>query len=127
MLQEVIDELKDAFEMDLRNMVDPSREDDFKYKYKRFMDKVKEKAELFKQTSSGYRRICCMPSFVFGLVMASRIPGHYTHASWFKLTMLSDMIQVYGTVSKQVESVACHLTRTDTVYLRVCSRERGIS
>jgi hypothetical protein len=101
LLQEVVDEFKDSFEVDLASMEDPLREEEFKIKYPRFMDAVNNRAERFKQKSSGYRQICCMPSFVFGLVMASRIPTHYTHASWFRLTALTDMIDVHGTVSKR--------------------------
>ena len=44
-----------------------------------------------------------MPSFTFGLVMVSRMQTHFTHAPWFKLRSLSEMIDVYGMVSKAVE------------------------
>lgn len=103
-LQEIIDELKDALELDLKNLKDPShsREEDYKIKYTTFLNKVKLKADFFKQNSNGYRRICCLPSFSLGLVMASRILSHYTHAPWFKLRNLSEMIGVHGTVSDPV-------------------------
>lgn len=100
LLQEVIDELKDAIEDDIASGIGSSRDQDFKYKYPLFLKKVKEKAEQFKQNGSGYRAICCLPAFALGLVFASRIRSHYTHSPWFKLGRLSKMIDVYGTVSK---------------------------
>ncbi len=110
MLQEVVDELKDAFESDLENTTELSREEeDFELKYPRFMKKVFLKAGQFKQNSHGYRQICCLPSFALGLVMASRIPSHYTHAPWFKLGSLNEMIDVHGTVSEPLEIVAPQL------------------
>lgn len=62
------------------------------------LKKAEEKAEKFKQTSKGYRRIYCIPSFSLGLVMASRIHSHYVHAPWFRLTSLNGMIDIHGTV-----------------------------
>lgn len=104
LLQEVIDEIKDEFESDLSTIGDPirARKEDFKFIYPLFMEKVKVKADAFKQKSQGHRQICCLPSFAFGLVMASRIPGHYTHAPWFKIKTLGEMIDVHGAVSLPV-------------------------
>jgi hypothetical protein len=126
LLQEVVDEFRDAFELDRSTMEDDS-EEDFSSKYPTFMKKVADKADLFKQNAHGYRRICCLPSFAFGLVMASRIPSHYTHAPWFKLGTLSEMIDVHGAVSKRVDNITNHLMRMYTVHLRVYRRKRGVS
>jgi hypothetical protein len=95
--------------LDLVHKKDASPEEDYKYKYPRFSDKVKEKADQFKQNAHGYRNICCLPSFALGLVMASRIPSHYTYAPWFKLGVLTKMINVHGTVSELVEYLVGHL------------------
>jgi hypothetical protein len=129
LLQEVVDELKDALEGDLvRNKDrDRFREEDIKYKYKDFVRKVNDKADQFKQYSQAYRRICCLPSFALGLVMASRIPSHYTHAPWFRLGVLTKMIDVHGAVSIRVKTVAqltSHLTRVHAVRCRIYRRKR---
>jgi hypothetical protein len=102
LLQEVVDELKDALEEDLvRIRSKESLEDeDFEFKYPKFKKAVDEKALLFKQKTHGYRQICCLPSFALGLVMASRIQSHFTHAPWFKIVALGNMIDVHGTVTK---------------------------
>ena len=103
LLQEIVDELKDAFEADLEMNVDNARySEEFDVKYPSYMTKAKEKAAKFKQTFKGYRRICCLPSFSFGLVMASRVHSHYIHAPWFRLASLDSMIDVHGTVSHPI-------------------------
>jgi hypothetical protein len=78
-------------------------DEDFNLKYPKFLEMTVIKADKYKRGSSAYRRICCVPSFAFGLVMASRMQTHFTHAPWFKLRSLSEMIDVYGTVSEAVE------------------------
>lgn len=105
LLQEIIDELKDCLEKDLQVQIDPGREKDFNFKYPRFVEKVRELAKLLVKSASGYRRICSLPSFALSLVSASRIPSHYTHAPWFKLVHLTEMVGVYGTVSVLVRSL----------------------
>jgi len=107
LLQETLDEMKDALEEDLairREMQREDVEEDFEFKFVRFKAKADERAEHFKRTSHGYRRICCVPAFALGLVMASRFQGHYAHAPWFRLKNLAGMIDVYGTVSMSVRS-----------------------
>jgi hypothetical protein len=99
-LQEIVDELKDALEDDLLNIKDVTQVENFEFKYPRFKKKTDEKAEKFKYTKYSYRRICSVPSFALGLVMASRVQTHFTHASWFKLGVLNGMLGVYGTVSR---------------------------
>jgi hypothetical protein len=102
LLQEVVDELKDALELDLVSLGDQSLGEDFKVKYLTFVDKANKKADWFKNKSHNYRQICSLPSFALGLVMASRIPSHYTHAPWFRIKALMDMMGVHGSVSKLV-------------------------
>lgn len=102
LLQETVDELKDAFEVDLSKVNDGNRDENFEYKYPNFIKKTAAKA-LEVKNAYRYRRIFCVPSFALGLVMASRIRSHYTHAPWFKLTALGDMIDVYGSVSERAE------------------------
>jgi hypothetical protein len=107
LLQETLDEIKDALEEDIssraKRQIDDANED-FEQKYPRFKAKTEERAEHFKRTSHGYRKICSVPSFALGLVMASRFHGHYTHAPWFKTQTLVKMIDVYGSVRAPVPS-----------------------
>lgn len=111
LLQEVVDEMKDELEEDLK--LSPAADEDMEFKYPRFMKKVKDKAEEYKRNSHGYRKICCVPPFCLGLVMASRVPGHYMRSPWFKLGVLEDMIDVYGSVSEAFCGVGCGGWRTD--------------
>ena len=117
LLQEVLDELKDALEIDLDRTADLSREEDFEISYTEFMSTVNRKAVQFKQDSHGYRQICSVPPFALALVMASRVQSHYTHARWFRLGSLTEMINVHGTVSEPVEIVAPQLIGIDAVCL----------
>jgi len=105
LLQEVIDELKDALESDIASIQDPSKIEDFNIKYPNYMAKIEQKAELFKRTTQGYRQICCVPAFALGLVMASRVKSHYIHAKWFKVGSLTKIIGVHGTVMSSLISV----------------------
>jgi hypothetical protein len=108
LLQEIVDELKDTLEEDLAILKDADREEDFNFKYPLFVEKVGEKAKVLKdlpKVATGYRQICCLPSFALSLVSASRIPSHYTHAPWFKLGHLTEMVGVYGAVSVLVRSL----------------------
>lgn len=104
LLQEIVDEMKDCLEDDLKarrlSQRAEDEDEDFDVKYPKFKKRVDDKANLFKRSSHGYRRICCVPSFALGLVMASRMQTHFTHAPWFKFTNLVGMIDVYGTVSE---------------------------
>jgi len=124
LLQEVIDEIKDEYELDVENL-DDRLEEDFQFKYVKFVEKTKQKAEDLKDKAS-YRLIFSVPAFTLGLVMASRVRSHYTHAPWFKVTTLSGMLDVHGTVSRQVLYFITHLIQGVTVYLRVHCPERGI-
>jgi hypothetical protein len=97
LLQEIVDELRDAFEKDLPRAMAMPEEDDLSILYPTFMDKVKHMAEEFKE-SGGYRRLCKVPSFALALVMVSRIRRHYTHCSWFKISTLQTMLSIHGGV-----------------------------
>ena len=127
-LQEIVDQMKDSLEEDLRKRKEHSlQHEDFENKYLRFKETAKLKADLYKQTSIGYRQICCVPSFALGLVMASRVQNHFTHAPWFRLGILKDMVDVYGTVSGPVKTHHLQhcLMWMDTVYFRVhCPKRR---
>ncbi|KAI9442816.1 hypothetical protein BJY52DRAFT_1194722, partial [Lactarius psammicola] len=98
LLIEVVDELKDAYEIDLAKRGDRARNLDAAALYPTFMNKAKEKAALFKDSraSVGHRRLCSVPSFALGLVMASRIRRHYTHALWFNVQTLTTMLDSHG-------------------------------
>ncbi|KAI0261575.1 hypothetical protein BGY98DRAFT_1104417, partial [Russula aff. rugulosa BPL654] len=112
-LQEIVDQMKDSLEEDLRKRKEHSlQHEDFENKYPRFKETAKLKADLYKQTSIGYRQICCVPSFALGLVMASRVQNHFTHAPWFRLGILKDMVDVYGTfISKFIVQSVEYLER----------------
>jgi hypothetical protein len=99
LLQEIMYELKDALEEDIpRAELLQATEDDSGILYPSFMKLVKAKAEEYKD-SSGYRRLCSVPSFTLSLVSASRIRRHYTHCPWFKTHILQKMLNVHGGVS----------------------------
>ena len=74
-------------------------EEDYDVRYPTVFVDIAKKAELFKGNSSGYRQICALPRVALGLVMASRIRSHFTHASWFRISSLRDMVKVHGGVS----------------------------
>lgn len=48
LLQEILDEFKDKYKLDLENMNNRSRKKDYNFKYPQFVKKVAEKAESFK-------------------------------------------------------------------------------
>jgi hypothetical protein len=101
-LLEIVDELRDAYEKDLAQMQGQSgriRDDGDIKQYKYFVRAASTKAELCKEiTERGYSRLCSVPSFAHGLVMASRIPRHYTHAEWFTVKKLNCMLDMHGAV-----------------------------
>lgn len=94
---EVIDELKDFLEDDIENVRPSKGEDDPKTLYPSFSEELKNKSNEFKDTKD-YRRICCVESFMLGLVLISCARRHFTHAPWFRVTPLSAMIDVHGGV-----------------------------
>jgi hypothetical protein len=95
-LLEILDELKDAWELDVETLT--KEEDNLSVMYPGFMKTVQRMAEEYKD-SPRYRKVCGVPSFALALVMASRIRRHYTHAPWFKITTLYKMLDVHGAVS----------------------------
>ena len=67
--------------------------------FPKFGQAVKQKAIEYKEVA-GYRRLCSAPSFTHGLVMAARVKRHYTHAPWFKIQTLLEMLASHGAVSE---------------------------
>jgi hypothetical protein len=118
--------------LSLRNVTEKNRKEDFAFKHKDFVKKVEEKAKYFPVGGYRYRHLCSVTSFMYGLVMASRVRSHYTHAPWFKLGALGDMLDVHGTVSNSPGLTRLHLgpdaplMETPPVYRRVHRRKRGI-
>ena len=99
LLQELIDELKRKFEKDVKTKAELTKDEDYRIAYPLYALKIKEKAEKFKCVNSGFRKLACMPTFMLGMVMASRVRRHYVHAPWFKASSLVKMVDVHGAVS----------------------------
>lgn len=97
-LGEVVTELTDHLEEDRRRELDSEDEDDLEVLYPKFSQGVETKAALFKD-DKGYRRLCCVPSFVLGLAMVGRVGQHYKHCPWFSIGPLGNMLGEYGGVS----------------------------
>lgn len=100
LLLETVHELTYSLETDMQRLTEFSDEDDLGVLYPRFCAAVEAKAEEFKG-SGGYRRLCCVPTFVLGLAMIGRVRRHYTHASWFTVRKLGSMLGEYGGVSRR--------------------------
>jgi hypothetical protein len=113
-LLEFLAEMNRAYQLDLTKLrekekdktpvtVEPGKrnvvEEDSRRQYPKFMEALKEKAEAYKYVSTEFRKLSCMPSLVLSLVMASRVRKHYTHAPWFKIATLNQMVEVHGAVS----------------------------
>jgi len=99
-LIEVVDELMEYLNEDLGRGLEAEGEDILGVLYPKFCDAVKLKAEQFKDEHKGYRRLCCVPSFVLGLAMAGRVGRHFKHCAWFMIGTLSEMLGEYGGVSE---------------------------
>jgi len=99
-LIEVVTELTDSLEEDRGRELDED-EDELQVLYPKFSQAVAKKADLFKE-DKGYRRLCCVPSFILGLAMVGRVGRHYMHSPWFSIGRLGDMLGEYGGVSKRV-------------------------
>ena len=97
-LQEIANELKLSLQKDW-SAGRHRTTDDLEVQYPKLMKAISTKAEKFKCTNHGFRRIFCIPAFSMGLVMASRIRKHYTHSQWYNITSLLEMVGVHGTVS----------------------------
>ncbi|KAN0128163.1 hypothetical protein V8E53_014015 [Lactarius tabidus] len=127
LLLEIVVELRDAYERDMATaaekhknavaeallrkeepQIPEPRSEELAIKYPQFVEAVtlKAKAEEVKD-SRGYRRLCSVPSFAHGLVMASRLRRHYTHAEWFRVGALGTMLEAHGGILSDflVESV----------------------
>jgi len=97
-LLEIVSELADHLEVDLRQNVEDDDEDELEIAYPKFSAIVSAKAAMFKD-AKGYRLLCLVPSFVLGLAMTYRVTRHYNHSPWFTIKSLVDMIGDYGGVS----------------------------
>ena len=98
-LIEVMDELTDYLEEDIGRGLEADGEDMLNVLYPKFCEAVKVKAEQFKD-DKGYRRLCCVPSFVLGLAMSGRVARHFKHSPWFTIGRLGEMLGDYGGVSE---------------------------
>lgn len=145
LLQEIIDSFKDKFEEDDKALLEryakrdqkrgrpptmpelKEMEEDYEVMYPTVFGAIKEKAEHFKGNSTGYRQICLLPRVALGLIMASRVRSHYTHADWFRISILKNMVQVHGGVSGHscAHSFERKLTNLE-VYQRIYHRVRRV-
>ncbi|KAH8986177.1 hypothetical protein EDB86DRAFT_3082994 [Lactarius hatsudake] len=109
LLIEIMDELKDAYEDDVRHRKDRGKNLDAAALFPTFMKMAKKKAAAFKESRdrAGYRQLCAVPSFALGLVAASQIRRHYTHARWFQVSELVKILESHGALISEfiVESV----------------------
>ena len=99
LLQELINKLKWEFKKDLRTKKQLNKDEDYWVTYLLFTKCIKLKAEKFKSVNSGFRKLACMPMFMLGMVMASRVRRHFVHAPWFKAGSLVKMVDIHGAVS----------------------------
>lgn len=100
-LQQILTQLKREFLKDLRNNMEREMEEfeDLRVKYPKYSALLNSFATKFKQVNVGFRRLTCMPTFMLGLVMASRVQRHYQHAPWFRVGMFNKIVEVHGAVS----------------------------
>ncbi|KAH9022645.1 hypothetical protein EDB85DRAFT_1895168 [Lactarius pseudohatsudake] len=95
LLLEIVDELRDAYDRDVEVQGERPQDLDMAKRYPRFMEAAKAKAEEYKD-ARGHRRLCSVPTFALGLVLASRIWQHYTHSPWFNIATLTKMLDDHG-------------------------------
>ncbi|KAH9019230.1 hypothetical protein EDB85DRAFT_1896816 [Lactarius pseudohatsudake] len=110
LLLEIVDELKDAYEADIdMQREQPNLDKDLDASYPAFMKLAKDKAEKAEESKEtpAHRRLCSVPAFARGLVMASRVRRHYTHAPWFEIGTLSKMLDSHGALISEflIESI----------------------
>ncbi|KAH9048595.1 hypothetical protein EDB83DRAFT_2522862 [Lactarius deliciosus] len=110
LLLEIVDELKDAYEADINMQREqPHLDKDVDASYPAFMKLAKDKAEKAEDSKEtpAHRRLCSVPAFARGLVMASRVRRHYTHAPWFEIGTLSKMLDSHGALISEflIESI----------------------
>jgi hypothetical protein len=101
-LIELVLELRDNLSLDQEAERSDPDEDDLDVLYPAFSSALQEKAKAF-INEGGYRRLCSVSSFFLGLVMLSRVRRHYTHAPWFKVSILNDMLKTHGGVSVYIQ------------------------
>jgi hypothetical protein len=102
-LQEILTQLKREFLKDLRKNTERESEEheDLRVKYPKYTEKLNTFAKKYKNVNMGFRRLTLMPTFMLGLVMASRIRRHYQHAPWFRVGVFNKMAEVHGAVSEE--------------------------
>lgn len=100
-LLEIVDQLKIALMKDLRALPNREFNFDFQMSCPTYMEAVEAMASKYKSVNSGFRKLALVPSFMLGLVMASRVRKHFVHARWFKASNLLKMLDVHGGVSCQ--------------------------
>lgn len=105
LLQEIVDVLVDKYKKDFKRQGEQGRNLDMSMAlvYPEFTKAAKEAADKFKEEPD-HRRLCSVPSFALGLAMASQIPKHYKHASWFNIETLTEMLESHGAVS---DAISC--------------------
>ncbi len=125
-LLDIVVELRDTYEVDMEKQAECSERGNLKdldahVLYPQFMKVVKLKTEELKEApDKDYRRLCSVPSFALGLVKASHIRRHYTHASWFKTEKLGEMLGSHGGVSETcMINIVTGQADENKVYLRV--------
>ena len=128
-LQQILTQLKRAFLKDLRKITERESEEheDLRVKYPKYTAMLNGFSVKFKQVNVGFRRLTCMPTFMLGLVMASRVRRHYQHAPWFRASMFNKMAEVHGAVSDTpiVFNAICAMAdENHAVYIRVPHGER---
>ena len=121
-------QLKREFLKDMRKNQERESEEheDLRVRYPKYTAMLNGFADKFKQVNVGFRRLTCMPTFMLGLVMASRVRRHYQHAPWFRASTFNKMVEVHGAVSDTIECVRCAMAdENGAVYFRVPHGERG--
>ena len=101
-LNEVVQVLKDQYEEDIKDAEgrgeDRDKEKEWSLLYPKFTLAAKMKAEKYKNMV-GYKCLLAVPSFTLRLVMVSQLRQHYQWAAWFKVAILSSMLENHRAVS----------------------------
>lgn len=102
-LQQILTQLKREFLKDLEKNTErePEEHENLRVKYPKYTAMLNKFSEKFNQVNVGFRRLTCMPTFMLGLVMASRVQRHYQHAPWFRVGAFNKMAEVHGAVSDE--------------------------
>ncbi|KAF8264416.1 hypothetical protein EI94DRAFT_1805833 [Lactarius quietus] len=99
-LLEIINELHDTYEEDLHLMEKTNKkreEDDGIHTLDKFNEKWLAKVEALKDNNN-LQHLFTKQLFAHGLVMVLWIQRHYTHAGWFTVKKLNEMLEDHGVV-----------------------------